>query len=76
MTPTTHSRSVAIARPSLLKSGRPLTIKGRLCQRYARGYHTNPIDAFFYTKSPDKMKYDLYTTAKHACVMVNRSLLT
>jgi hypothetical protein len=72
---TTRSRSVAVTRPFLLKSGRPPTTKGRLCQRYARGYYTNLTDAFPYIKSPDKIKYGFYIIAKYAYIIVSRSLL-
>jgi hypothetical protein len=72
---TTRSRSVAVARPLLLKPGRPPTIKGRLCQRCARDYHTNLTDAFFCTRSPGKIKCGLYIIAKYAYVIVSRNLL-
>jgi hypothetical protein len=72
---TTRSRSVAVARPSLLKSGRPSTTKGRLYQRYTRGYYINSIDVFFCIRSSGKIKCGLYIIAKYICVIVNRSLL-
>jgi hypothetical protein len=76
MTLTTRNRSVAVARPLLSKSGRPLTIKDRLCQRYARDYHINPTGAFSCIRSSGKMKYGLYIITKYTCVIISRSLLT
>jgi hypothetical protein len=76
MTLTTRSRSVAVVRPFLLKPSRPLIIKSRLCQRYARDYYTNPTDAFSYIRSPGKIKCGLYIIAKHIYIIISRNLLT
>jgi hypothetical protein len=72
---TTRNRSIAVARPSLLKPDRSSTIKSRLYQYCARDYHTNLTDVFFYIKSPGKMKCGLYTITKYIYVIVSRSLL-
>jgi hypothetical protein len=60
MTSQTRSRSVAAARSSLSKPNRSLIIKGRICQRYVRGYQTNPRNVYPYSRALNKIKCGLY----------------
>ena len=51
------------------------TLKNRHYQRYVRGYIDHPKSSHSYTRNPERLKCERYTSARYNCKVINSLII-